>query len=85
MIYDDNNISRSAEERSCTFVSHGSLHNKNTIEDFKACDKLALIAAEGQQIWKSIENGAFLKDPTLLARFLLISFAVKFLKIFINN
>lgn len=64
------------DEKPCKFASYGSLYNKNTIEDFKDCNKLELLNNEGTKIWNSIVSGEFLKNPSLLSRFLLLSFAV---------
>ncbi|KAF8578839.1 E1-like protein-activating [Ramaria rubella] len=53
-------------------LSHGTLKNYNTIEDFKAADKSALFNETADKIWSSIFSS---KDPTQLSRFLLITFA----------
>lgn len=58
------------------FVTHGVLYNKNTIEDFKGCDKQALMDEEGRKIWESITNGSCIDDPSLFVRFFALSFAV---------
>ncbi|KAI8838400.1 hypothetical protein BC829DRAFT_447404 [Chytridium lagenaria] len=53
----------------------GILRNTNTIEDFKAIDKAEAISSVGKKIWDAIQSGEALKDPSLLSRFLLITFA----------
>ncbi len=67
---------RTASESGGYFVSHGVLHNKNTIEDFKNCDKVALMNEEGRKIWQSIIDGSCIENPSLLVRFFVLSFAV---------
>ncbi|KAF5281621.1 hypothetical protein FQR65_LT02941 [Abscondita terminalis] len=53
----------------------GILMNKNTIEQFKECDKNRLIQKEGVKIWECFRNGKALEDPSLLNFFLILSFA----------
>lgn len=60
------------------FYSNGVIYNKNTIEDFKNCNKTELLIKEGRKIWENIENGSCLIDPTLLSNFVVLSFAVSF-------
>ncbi|XP_055859124.1 ubiquitin-like modifier-activating enzyme ATG7 [Episyrphus balteatus] len=57
------------------YTAFGTLYNKNTIEDFKECDKNALLQVEGQKFLDDIATGAILDDPRLLARFMILSFA----------
>mmetsp|Transcript_10415 Transcript_10415/g.20669 ORF Transcript_10415/g.20669 Transcript_10415/m.20669 type:complete len:691 (+) Transcript_10415:3-2075(+) len=54
---------------------HGTLLNANTVEEFKAFDKRGLIKAEGDILWKDITSGKCTSDPSLLNRFLLLTFA----------
>ncbi|KAI9206057.1 uncharacterized protein BJ171DRAFT_580131 [Polychytrium aggregatum] len=56
-------------------VAPGTLKNTNTVEDFKALDKNALLKDTAEQIWQDICSGAALDDPSLLSRFLLVTFA----------
>ncbi|KAL6076176.1 Autophagy protein 7 [Balamuthia mandrillaris] len=56
------------------FKAPGSLHNTNTIETFKKLDKNALFRTAAIQIWEDIKSGAAVKDPSLLCRFLLVTF-----------
>lgn len=57
------------------FPVFGTLYNKNTIEEFKDANKADLINLEGQQLLSDIKSGNVLKDPRLLARFFILSFA----------
>lgn len=67
---------RQFDERSLKFHCHGAILNKNKIDDFKVCDKAALISEEGKLIWSDIESGKWIQDPSLLYRFFILSFAV---------
>lgn len=53
----------------------GKIYNKNTIEEFKSLDKTALLATEGRQLLDDMSNGRVQADPSLLARFFVLSFA----------
>ncbi|XP_036343701.1 LOW QUALITY PROTEIN: ubiquitin-like modifier-activating enzyme ATG7 [Rhagoletis pomonella] len=53
----------------------GTLYNKNTIEDFKACDKNELLQIEGRKLIQDFRADRVLEDPKLLARFFVLSFA----------
>eukprot|EP00850_Spirogloea_muscicola_P009336 SM000052S17728 [mRNA] locus=s52:323003:328039:- [translate_table: standard] len=53
----------------------GSLHNTNTLEGFRGADRAALLRAAAEQIWADIQSGAAEDRPSLLLRFLLLSFA----------
>lgn len=53
----------------------GKIYNKNTIEEFKSLDKTALLAAEGRALLEDMSNGRVQADPSLLARFFVLSFA----------
>ncbi|KAJ1562090.1 Autophagy protein 7, partial [Cladochytrium tenue] len=57
------------------FLAPGVLKNTNTIEDFKKLDKAASLKEIGQKIWDAILSGEALDDPSVLASFLLITFA----------
>lgn len=54
---------------------HGILLNKNTIEQFKECDKNSLVQIEGKKLWEYIKSGNLLADPFRLNSFLVLSFA----------
>uniref|UniRef100_H3A244 Ubiquitin-like modifier-activating enzyme ATG7 n=1 Tax=Latimeria chalumnae TaxID=7897 RepID=H3A244_LATCH len=58
----------------------GILYNTNTLESFKSCDKKALLEQAGKEIWDAIKSGAALENPSLLNKFLLLTFAVEALK-----
>lgn len=70
-------IFREFETRSCAYQCHGAIYNKNKIEDFKTCDKQALMLDEGKLIWDDIVSGACLENPSLLSRFFILSFGVR--------
>uniref|UniRef100_A0A3Q3GU16 Ubiquitin-like modifier-activating enzyme ATG7 n=1 Tax=Labrus bergylta TaxID=56723 RepID=A0A3Q3GU16_9LABR len=53
----------------------GTLYNTNTVDAFKTADKKALLEKEGKEIWDAIQSGAALKDPSILSRFILLTFA----------
>ncbi|XP_034108121.1 ubiquitin-like modifier-activating enzyme ATG7 isoform X1 [Drosophila albomicans] len=53
----------------------GTIYNKNTIEEFKALDKTALLAEEGKCLLDDMNSGRVLNDASLLARFFVLSFA----------
>jgi ubiquitin-like modifier-activating enzyme ATG7 len=53
----------------------GLLHNVNTKEDFKNLDKNALLQTTALKIWEDINSGAAMRDPNLLGRFALLTFA----------
>ncbi|KAH8355297.1 hypothetical protein KR093_010699 [Drosophila rubida] len=53
----------------------GTIYNKNTIEEFKALDKTALLAEEGKRLLADMRNGRVLNDVNLMTRFFVLSFA----------
>uniref|UniRef100_A0A8C7GL65 Ubiquitin-like modifier-activating enzyme ATG7 n=1 Tax=Oncorhynchus kisutch TaxID=8019 RepID=A0A8C7GL65_ONCKI len=53
----------------------GTLYNTNTLEAFKTSDKKALLEQQATEIWESIQSGDALKDPSLLCKFLLLTYA----------
>lgn len=55
--------------------SHGHLHNKNTVEEFKDVDKKLLLENEASIIWNDIKGGKAIQDPSLLVRFCLLTYA----------
>ncbi|XP_061186447.1 ubiquitin-like modifier-activating enzyme ATG7 [Saccostrea echinata] len=57
------------------FPMHGVLHNTNTIDKFKECDKKQIISEAGKKIWEAVVNGEALEKPELLSRFILLTFA----------
>lgn len=56
-------------------MSRGTIHNKNTIEEFRECDKTELLRVEGDLIARAIKSGDWIRDPLLLNRFLVISYS----------
>uniref|UniRef100_A0A668A6A2 Ubiquitin-like modifier-activating enzyme ATG7 n=1 Tax=Myripristis murdjan TaxID=586833 RepID=A0A668A6A2_9TELE len=59
--------------RCCPAV--GTLYNTNTLDAFKTTDKKALLEKEANEIWDAIQSGAALKDPSILCKFILLTFA----------
>lgn len=59
-------------------LCQGLLQNTNTFEAFKDINKQAAINKCGEQIWNDILSGAALLNPSLLTRFLLLTFAVSY-------
>ncbi|XP_013921396.1 PREDICTED: ubiquitin-like modifier-activating enzyme ATG7, partial [Thamnophis sirtalis] len=53
----------------------GMLYNTNTLESFKSCDKKLLLEEAATEIWDAITTGDAIKNPVLLNRFLLLTFA----------
>uniref|UniRef100_A0A674EFI1 Ubiquitin-like modifier-activating enzyme ATG7 n=1 Tax=Salmo trutta TaxID=8032 RepID=A0A674EFI1_SALTR len=58
----------------------GTLYNTNTLEAFKTSDKKALLEQQATEIWDSIQSGDALKDPSLLCKFLLLTYATSALQ-----
>uniref|UniRef100_A0A4W4DY53 Ubiquitin-like modifier-activating enzyme ATG7 n=1 Tax=Electrophorus electricus TaxID=8005 RepID=A0A4W4DY53_ELEEL len=54
----------------------GTLYNTNTLEAFKSTDKKALLDKAANEIWNAIQSGAAVEDPSVLNRFILLTFAV---------
>ncbi|XP_068172418.1 ubiquitin-like modifier-activating enzyme ATG7 isoform X1 [Antennarius striatus] len=52
----------------------GTLYNTNTLDAFKTIDKKALLEKETKEIWNAICSGMALKDPSILSRFILLTF-----------
>lgn len=67
--------SRSSQPPKFSHSAIGSIYNKNTIEEFKALDKLQLLADEGKELLADMCSGRVLADPSLLTRFFVLSFA----------
>lgn len=55
--------------------SSGAIYNKNTIEEFRGCDKNALMRTEGERIAEAIKSGDWVNDSSPLIRFLVLSYA----------
>jgi ubiquitin-like modifier-activating enzyme ATG7 len=54
---------------------HGQIFNKNTIEQFKDCDKTALINQEGRRFLDDLKSGKILEKPSMLNFFCILSFS----------
>ncbi len=54
---------------------HGSLLNVNTIESFKTLDRKAIVSKTVERFLNDVASGAAERDPRLLTRFSLITFA----------
>ena len=68
--------SSSSDQSSTTEVSiRGSLLNVNTIQAFKDIDKKSLIDNVGCIVRDAVESQKYLKDPSMLQRFVLLTFA----------
>lgn len=57
-------------------VTCGIYLNKNTLESFKACDKKELLKTQGDELMQNIQSGTVFENPTLLAPFVVLTFAV---------
>eukprot|EP00940_MAST-03C_sp_MAST-3C-sp2_P000715 g715.t1 len=53
----------------------GMMKNVNTVEEFKTFDKVAFMRTAGDSLCEDIASGAAVRDPSLLARFILLTFA----------
>ncbi|XP_075997157.1 ubiquitin-like modifier-activating enzyme ATG7 [Genypterus blacodes] len=53
----------------------GTLYNTNTLDAFKTTDKKALLEKEAKEMWDAIQSGAALKNPSILCKFILLTFA----------
>ncbi|RZC36926.1 ubiquitin-like modifier-activating enzyme ATG7 [Asbolus verrucosus] len=54
---------------------HGKIFNKNTIEQFKDCDKTELINKEGRRFLDDLKSGKILEKPSMLNFFFILSFS----------
>lgn len=57
------------------FLTHGKLFNVNSIEEFKNVNKKNLLTESGLSIWDRIKDKSFIKDPTILSSFTLLTYA----------
>ncbi len=57
------------------YRAEGMIRNFNTIEEYRNVDKLAMIQQAGKTIWDAINDGTIYSCPSLLASFLMLSFA----------
>ncbi|KAL1957129.1 hypothetical protein VTO42DRAFT_6272 [Malbranchea cinnamomea] len=57
------------------FRAEGMIKNVNTIEEYRNADKNALLRQIGKTIWDAINDGTIYSCPSLLASFIILSFA----------
>ncbi|XP_061639765.1 ubiquitin-like modifier-activating enzyme ATG7 isoform X1 [Phyllopteryx taeniolatus] len=53
----------------------GKLYNTNTLDAFKSTDKKALLDKESEELWDAMRSGDALTNPSILCRFILLTFA----------
>ncbi|XP_068224192.1 ubiquitin-like modifier-activating enzyme ATG7, partial [Palaemon carinicauda] len=53
----------------------GTLINTNTIEEFKNRDKVEILRKKSTRLWEAITSGDAIKNPSVLASFLMFTFA----------
>ncbi|KAM9972593.1 hypothetical protein ACTFIR_011960 [Dictyostelium discoideum] len=74
-----NNVTNSTENQYVlpprSYLSHGTLYNYNTVDDFKQSPKIKLFNDASKRIWNDINNGNIDKDTSLLNRFILLTYA----------
>ena len=58
-----------------SFISHGVLKNSNTLEEFKAEDKVQFLAANAEEAWRLIVDGGIFEETSRLNRFVVSTFA----------
>ncbi|KIX98454.1 uncharacterized protein Z520_05755 [Fonsecaea multimorphosa CBS 102226] len=57
------------------YRAEGMIKNVNTVEEYRNIDKLAMIQQAAKTIWDAINDGTVYSCPSLLASFLVLSFA----------
>ncbi|KAL8802631.1 MAG: hypothetical protein Q9182_003684 [Xanthomendoza sp. 2 TL-2023] len=57
------------------YRAEGMIKNVNTIEDYRNLDKTAILTQAGRTIWDAIKDGTIYSCPSLLASFLVLSYA----------
>lgn len=57
------------------YRAEGMIKNVNTIEDYKNVDKIQMLQQAGRTIWDAINDGTIFSCPSLLASFIVLSFA----------
>ena len=57
------------------YRAEGMIKNFNTIEEYRSCDKNAMLQKAARTIWDAINDGTIYSCPSLLASFLVLSFA----------
>ncbi|MCJ1295804.1 Autophagy protein 7 [Xylographa carneopallida] len=58
-----------------SYRAEGMIKNVNTIEDYRALDKTAILNQAGRTIWAAINDGTIYSCPSLLASFTIVCFA----------
>jgi ubiquitin-like modifier-activating enzyme ATG7 len=58
-----------------TYRAEGMIKNVNTVEDYKNTDKIQLLQQAGRTVWDAINDGTIFSCPSLLASFVVLSFA----------
>ncbi|CAO1597358.1 Autophagy protein 7 [Xanthoria calcicola] len=57
------------------YRAEGMIKNVNTIEDYRNLDKTAILTQAGRTIWDAIRDGTIYSCPSLLASFVVLSYA----------
>ena len=57
------------------YRAEGMIKNTNTIEDYRNLDKVQMLQQAGRTIWDAINDGSIFSCPSLLASFLVLSYA----------
>ena len=57
------------------YRAEGMIKNTNTIEDYRSLDKVQMLQQAGRTIWDAIKDGSIFSCPSLLASFLVLSYA----------
>jgi len=57
------------------YRAEGIIKNVNTIEEYRSLDKMSMLQQAGRTIWDAINDGTIYSCPSLLASFLVLSFA----------
>lgn len=76
-IHETVNIFRTYKPQKNQYPARGYILNKNTLESFKTCDKIALLKQFGASLQESITSGAALETPHLLVSFIILTFGVR--------
>ncbi|XP_063228802.1 ubiquitin-like modifier-activating enzyme ATG7 [Bacillus rossius redtenbacheri] len=74
MTVDCSSFNGSFEGSGSVMPAYGKLLIKNSLEDFKASDKVKLLDECGQALWADIESGRACENPALLNAFFLLSY-----------
>ncbi|KAJ3212169.1 Autophagy protein 7 [Entophlyctis luteolus] len=60
---------------SMSFTARGLIENTNTIEEFKAKDKPAMLRAAAEEVWTAIKSGEAVKNHAFFSYFSVLAFA----------